>query len=191
MDCRGTDGIVVVVVLLVILLMSALVAALTSVTASEMFVAANFRLGREASYAATAAAERALSDLSTPDWASVLAGNTRSTFVDGAPAGTRMLPNGDRIDLTRLLNLANCRKPTSCSVGEMNLTTAERPRGENNPRWQLFAYGSLSAANLGVVTDSPFYIVVMVGDDPSETDDNPLVDAPPGDPGAGILALRA
>jgi hypothetical protein len=31
----------------------------------------------------------------------------------------------------------------------------------------------------------------MVGDDPSENDDNPLVDATPGGPGAGMLALRA
>jgi hypothetical protein len=191
MECRGADGIVVVVVLLVILLMSALVAALTSVTASEALIAANFRHSEEGRYAATAAAELALSDLSTSDWASVLAGNTRSTFADGAPVGTRMLPNGDRIDLTRLLNLANCRKPTPCSDGEMTLVTAERPRGANNPRWQLFAYGSLTAANPGVVTDSLCYVVVMVGDDPSETDDNPLVDATPGDPGAGMLALHA
>src|SRR4029453_18031620 len=117
MDCRRADGIVMVVVLLVILLMSALVAALTSVTASEVLIAASFRHSREASYAATAAAERALSELSTSDWASVLAGNTRSTFADGAPVGTRMLPNGDRIDLTRLLNLANCWKPTAVRTG--------------------------------------------------------------------------
>jgi hypothetical protein len=31
----------------------------------------------------------------------------------------------------------------------------------------------------------------MVGDDSSETDDNPLVDAAPGNPGAGMLALHA
>jgi hypothetical protein len=191
MDYRRADGLVVVVVLLVILLMSALVAALTSVTASEVLIAANFRHSREASYAATAAAERALSDLSTSDWASVLAGSTLSTFADGPPVGTRTLPTGDGIDLTRLLNLANCRKPTSCSDDEMNLITAERPRGANNPRWQLFGYGRLTDINPGVVTDSQFYVVVMVGDDPSENDDNPLVDATPGGPGAGMLALRA
>jgi hypothetical protein len=191
MDCRAADGIVVVVVLLVMLLMSALVAALTSMTASELLIAANFRHSREASYAAMAAAEQALSELSTSDWASVLAGNTRSTFADGAPVGIRLLPNGDRIDLTSLLNLANCRKPTPCSDAEMNLATAERPRGANNPRWQLFAYGRLTAANPAVVTDSAFYVVVMVADDASEIDDNPLVDATPGDPGGGMIALRA
>jgi hypothetical protein len=191
MDCRRADGIVVIVVLLVILLMSALVAGLTSVTASEVLIAATFRRSREASYAATAAAERALSDLSTNDWAFVLTGNGRSTFVDGAPLGNRSLPNGDQVDLTVLLNLANCRKPTSCSADEMNLITAERPRGPNNPRWQLFAYGMLSDANPGILIDAPFYAVVMVGDDPSETDGNPLVDAAPGNPGAGMLALRA
>jgi hypothetical protein len=47
---------------------------------------------------------------------------------------------------------------------------------------------------------SPFYAVVMVGDDPSETDNNPLVDGSAlcaagqtsgCNPGTGVLALRA
>jgi hypothetical protein len=48
--------------------------------------------------------------------------------------------------------------------------------------------------------DSPFYAVVLVGDDPSEADENPSLDgAPPAgnyaglakNPGAGVVALRA
>ena len=39
--------------------------------------------------------------------------------------------------------------------------------------------------------NSPFYVIAMVADDPSETDDNPLADGIEGiHPGAGVLALR-
>ena len=38
--------------------------------------------------------------------------------------------------------------------------------------------------------DSPYYVLVMVGDDSSETDGNPLEDGVD-TPGAGVLALRA
>ena len=192
MDCHPADGVVIVVVLCVILLLSALVAALTSVTASELLIAANFRNNMEASYAAAAAADRALIDLaSMPDWGQALTGTTRSAFVDGAPSGTRMLPDGNVIDLSQVSNLANCRKPAQCSDGDMNLITVERPRGANNPRWQLFAYGPLANTKTGVLSDSSFYAIVLVGDDPSEIDDNPLVDATQGNPGAGMLALRS
>jgi hypothetical protein len=42
----------------------------------------------------------------------------------------------------------------------------------------------------GGTIDSPYYVTVMVGDDPSETDGNPLQDGI-GTAGAGVLALRA
>ena len=41
--------------------------------------------------------------------------------------------------------------------------------------------------------NSPFYVVVMVGDDPSENDGNPLKDGSGARriPGSGVIALRA
>src|SRR5439155_25453004 len=45
--------------------------------------------------------------------------------------------------------------------------------------------------------NSPFYVIVLVADDPSENDGNPTQDGvvpcpcPPGNPGSGVLALRA
>jgi hypothetical protein len=40
--------------------------------------------------------------------------------------------------------------------------------------------------------NSPIYVAVMVGDDPSETDGNPLMDGNDGaNPGSGVLSLRA
>ena len=56
--------------------------------------------------------------------------------------------------------------------------------GQNNPRWQLYAYGPLSAI-LPDGVDSPVYVAVYVADDPSENDNNPLID------GNGVLTLHA
>ena len=182
---------VLVVALLAVLLMSALVAAVVSVSAAETVIAANFRAAQEGLAAADAAAERALGDLaSTPDWNQVLNGVAQSTFVDGAPGGTRLLADGQSIDLSKTVNLANCGRPTACTTSAMALVTSERPWGPNNPHWQLYAYGKLEDVLPGSVIDFPYYAVVMVGDDPSEIDDDPLNDAPVGSPGSGIVALR-
>jgi hypothetical protein len=43
----------------------------------------------------------------------------------------------------------------------------------------------------GTVIDSPYYVVVMVGDDPAEIDNDPLHDGVAGSPGAGVFALRS
>jgi PilX N-terminal len=189
---RGADGFVLVVALLVLVLTSALVTALVSVTASETLIAANFRQSQEALHAADAGAERALGDLAAAtDWDQVLGGAVQSTFADGAPFGTRGTPGGAQVDLTEVENVANCRKPTACSGAEMDLSTVERPWGPNNPRWQLYAYGRLEDVVPGVVIDSPYYVIVLVADDPSETDGNPLLDALPEKPGTGVLVLRA
>src|SRR5204863_4532134 len=67
----------------------------------------------------------------------------------------------------------------------------ERPWGPNNPRWQLFAYAKLNDMTPTGTINSPFYVTVMVGDDPSENDNDPLHDGTPANPGAGVLALRA
>ena len=39
--------------------------------------------------------------------------------------------------------------------------------------------------------NSPYYVVVFVADDPSETDGDPLHDSASPNPGAGVVALRA
>ena len=60
------------------------------------------------------------------------------------------------------------------------------------PRWRLYAYGRLSDMMPAGAINSPYYVMVMAGDDASENDDNPLLDGiGPGNPGAGILAMRA
>jgi hypothetical protein len=182
---------VIVIALLVMVLLSVVGAALIVVSSSETAVAANFRNAHEALYAADAAAERAIGDLAaTADWTQVLSGTVRSSFADGLPSGTRTR-QGVEVDLDEAVNLANCGKATSCTDAEMDAVTSERRWGPNNPRWRLFAFGPLNGLLPAGRIDSPFYGIVLVGDDPSETDNDPQQDGSAGRPGSGVVLLRA
>src|SRR5436309_1098938 len=192
-DLRREDGAALIVALMGMLLMTAPGLALILTTTSETLITANFRNGQEAEYAADAVIERAMDDLLTvPDWNKLLDGTTQSAFVDGAPIGSRTLKDGSTIDLTQAINMANCQKVSTCSDADMNLATAERPWGKNNPRWKLYAYGNLQDMMPTATINSPYYVMLLVGDDPSENDDDPTKDgASAANPGAGVLALRA
>ena len=141
-------------------------------------------------YAADAIAVRVISDLSAePDWSAVVGGWARSAFFDGVP-GSRTLADGSTIDLTAIVNLWNCGKSTACSDADLNRTTAERPWGANNPRWRVYACGRL-ADLVAAGSRSRLYVLLLVADDPSETDGDPLVDgAGPANPGAGVVLLK-
>jgi hypothetical protein len=192
LNCRRTEGVILVLALLLTLMLSVLGVAFSLVTSSEALIVENFRNDQEALHAADAAAEHGIGDLEAlADWNLALNGTVRSTFVDGLPSGTRTLQGDSVVDLTALTSLANCHKTTPCSAAEMNAATADRPWGANNPRWQLFLYGRLRDVAPGSAIDSPYYIVVFVGDDPSETDGDPLRDGSPPGPGAGVIVLRS
>ena len=92
----------------------------------------------------------------------------------------RALADGSTIDLGEQVNLANCQKAAACSAAEMNAVTADRPWGANNPRWTLLAYAPLSALLPDTSLGPPAYVIVLVGDDPSEIDEDPSRDAAPG-----------
>lgn len=202
-DLRREDGVALIIALMAMMLMTALGLALVLTTSTETMIAGNFRNGTEAVYAADAAFERAMDDLLTvPDWNKVLSGNARSAFIDGDPSGERTLADGSKIDLQQIVNLANCAKTDNCTAEQMNAYTSERPWETNNPRWQLYAYGQLSDLMSTGSINSDYYVVVLVGDDPSENDDDPSVEGgPPSanwqangwstNPGAGVLAMRA
>jgi hypothetical protein len=191
MRLKSDRGIALLIALAILVVISGLSSALVLWTMTEAQIARDFGTGVEGRYAAGAAAERALVDLSAAaDWNGVLDGSIHSTFNDGAPAGMRRLSDNTTIDLDVVRNSANCGHASACSETELTAVTSERPWGANNPRWQLFAYGPLSDVSSPPVA-SPFYVVVLVADDPSEQDGNPLRDAvDPMDPGAGIIQLR-
>ena len=184
-------GIALVVALMITLLMATLAAALILATTVETRIAAQYQRAEAGLYAADAGVERVLDDLlGVADWNRLLDGTARSSFVDGPPSGTRTLADGAVLDLSQTINLANCNKATACTAADMDTLSDDRPWGPNNPRWKLFAYGPVSSLVDDMSVDSPYYTVVMVGDDPSETDGDPAVDGSGANPGAGIVALR-
>ncbi len=188
---RSESGIALIISLMAMLFMMALGTTLMLSTTTETRIASNFRNSSAALYAADAGLERSLGDLVTiPDWNSMLGGTATSAFIDGAP-GDRVLADGSTLNLTQVLASANCQK-TSCSTADYVEVTKDRPWGVNNPRWQLFAYGPLDDMMPTSGINSPFYVVVMVGDDPSENDGDPFKDGSVAtNPGSGVMALRA
>ncbi len=200
--CRSSEhGAALVAALISMTMMMALGTALALTAAVESKVARNFRVSSEATYAADAILERALDDIvAVRDWNTLLNGAVRSAFVDGAPQGIRTLADGSAIDLGQVVNMANCQKPTLCS-DDMNRVTDARPWGLDNPRWTPFAWGAVNNLTRAGSVNSPLYVVLLAGDDPSECDNDPLVDggapiAPCGgdsafNPGTGVLSLRA
>jgi hypothetical protein len=189
-----SHGFVLVAAIMAMALMSALGAALMLVTSSETLIAANHRNRVEALYAADAIAEHAIGELgSITDWDTVLGGLARSSFIDGAPAGTRVLAEGVTVDLTQAVNMANCGKATPCSPADvLGNATGDRPWAADNPVWQLFAYGPLGAMLPAGSINTPFYVLAMIADDPSERDGDPSKDGSGADnPGRGIISLRA
>lgn len=190
---RDESGIALIVALMSLLLLTALGMALVLTTSTETMIANNFTTNEEGLYAADAGIERSMQDvLTVGDWNSILAGGVTSAFIDGAPGGLRHLPSGGTVDLTQVLNMANCGKITTCSIDEMNAVTAERPWGPNNPHWQLYAYGPMNDIIPTATVNSPYYVVVMIGDDPADgigdplvPDNNPLLDS------NGVLSMRA
>lgn len=190
---RAERGNALVMVLGGILLLSAMGLGLVLLSTTETLSSGNARRASQTLYAAEAGIERALPDLlGAADWSAVVGGRLSSGFLDGAPGGERLLADGRRISLDAVVNLANCGSAGGCTPAAMDAVTEDRPWGRNNPRWRLFAYGPFSALLPPGERMPQEYLVVLVADDPAETDDDPLSDGRPGaSPGAGTLLLRA
>jgi hypothetical protein len=186
------DGVAIVAVLLWTTLTAGLAAAIILVTIVETTVSGRHRDGIDALYAADAAMEIAIGELSAaPNWDLVLNASLRSALSDGAPVGTRRVADGSTIDLDTLTATLRCGKE-ACSDADMNAIIAERPWGVSNPRWQLFLNGPLRSI-LNLPDDSTrAYVLVWVADDPSDNDGDPLRDSPATDnPGRWRIVLTA
>lgn len=190
-------GVALIISLLAMMLMTALGMALMLNSQTEMLIGGNYRDSVEGSYVADAGLERVMQDvLSIPDWNQILTtadgvrANVTSGFIDSTTTPT--MPDGRTVDLAKATNMVNCSKTTTCSDGDMNTSTGDRPWGVNNPRFRLFAWGPVNDLLPTATLNSPFYIAVWIADDAAENDGNPSADGVDlTNPGRGVLTLRA
>lgn len=188
---RDERGSALVLVLLCAVLFLALGGALVVVASTESTISATFRESAAALSGAEAAIVRVAADLAiAPDVTAVLAGAATSTFIDGPAAGLRAVPDGTVLDLAALVNLERCGD-VACTAAQLDAITADRPWGANNPRWQRYASGWLR--DLTPQANAPrVYVIVWIGDDPLETDADPVADDPDPDAlGHDAVLIRA
>ena len=167
------DGIALIIVLLATMLLTGLALTLVMVSSGETMLTANYRNSQESLYAADAAVERVVQDILTvSQWNQLLdpSGNLQSSFVDASTVAT--LADGTTIDVMKERDRLQAQ------------TDALDTWGANDPAWQVYAYGPLTNL-LPDGVDSPVYVAVFVGDDPSDGDGNPAIDS------NGVLTLHA
>lgn len=162
------EGLAMLVAMMAILIMTAFGTALILSSSSETTIAGHFMNALEGGYAADAMLARGLDDLlAMGDWSPVTAGLVQSQWVDGPPTGARTLADGSSIDLSQVVNMANCQRSSACSPGDIVEATSDRPWGANNPEWKLYAYGPLTAVLTGAAVDSRLYVLLLVGRGPA------------------------
>lgn len=184
-------GVALILVLLVLSFLSIIGLGLSLVVFMDRLAAGNIRGSIAMLYAADAGVELAARDLALADWGAALIGLEQGSLTDGAPGGAKPIPNGGEVNLSAATNLLNCGRATACSAAQMDANTPERPWGANNPRWQVYAFGPLTALR-ALARPAPGYLVVWVADDTRETDGDPAADAVGADEaGRGILRVRA
>ena len=191
---NSTRGIALVLAILVTSFLTAIGLGLALIVMMDRLATGNLRGSVAMLYAADAAIELAARDLShLDDWNAALTGQSSSTFTDGEPTGTRMIPGGGTVDLTVAANQLNCGRASSCTDAQMDANSRERPWGPNNARWRLYAYGPFGQLGNSVNFARPAdcYLLVWVADDSREVDEDPLSDAGGEEPGHGVLRLRA
>ena len=188
---NGQRGIALILAILVTSFLAAIGLGLALIVTMDRLATGNMRASVDMLYAADAAIELAVRDLShLEDWNLALTGAARSQFADGDPSGIRTIPSGGAINLTEATNQLNCSRPTDCSGSQLSANSRERPWGANNARWRLYAYGP--AGNIvQFARPSPSYLAVWVADDGREDDGDPQTDALEGSPGYGVLRVRA
>ncbi|MBI4888903.1 MAG: hypothetical protein HY824_17520 [Acidobacteria bacterium] len=144
-----------VLALMTMTLLTALGGALVVGTITETAVAANYRAGTAAFYAADAAAEFAIHELAAaPDWEAVLSGDAASSFADGPPAGVRSA-GGVQVDLAE------------------ETADVESVAGVDSGDAAIYAYGRLADLAGASAVSSPEYVAVWVTGAPAGEADEP------------------
>lgn len=191
MTIKTQSGVALVLVLVVTSFVSAVGLGLVLAVFMDQLAGGNHHDAAAMLYAADAGIELAARDLARlDDWNAALDGTTRGSFTDGAPTGVRGIPGGGTVNLTAETNLLNCGKRTTCTSGQMDANSRERPWGANNPRWRLYAYGPFHDL-VSVARPVSCYLALWVADDSREVDDDPAADAEVEEPGRGVMRVRA
>ena len=186
---RSARGIALVITLLYLSMFSALALGLLLSSSAHRLAASNHHHSVALLNAAESAIALATRELAAiADWSAVLGGSRRSVLSDALDPGIRTLPGGVSIDVVAIGHELSCGRVTPCAAAEVRVNTRDRPWGSNNPRWQPFLYTRLDAV-VDLLQSDPVYVVVWIGDDARESDDDPLVDGGAVD-GAGRHAVR-
>ena len=166
----GERGTALITALLVSVLLGGIAAVIASVTITETLIAGAHRHAQESAYAADAAIERALLDLSAiPNWTMVLLpppAHLESTFADGLARPKS--PDGRQLDLASL-TLARQR--------DSDARAGAAVFGADAPQWRLFAHSALSTILPAGAPAQPAYVLVWVADDGLDGDGDPTTDA--------------
>lgn len=161
----------VMLALVTTVLLGTLGGGLVTLSNTEAAIAANFRAGAEALYAAEAGAEHVVHELQqSAAWSDWLSGAAGSTLTDGT-----MTPTLPSSRVVSLIGMTSDLQAESDALAQW---------GPNNPRWRLAAHAPVSrfvAGGSGAST----YVAVWVADDPSEIDGDVWRDA------NGVVMLRA
>lgn len=153
--------------MMTITLLAALGSSLMLATITETAIAANYRDGTEALYAADAAVEFVLQELAdVADWRDVISEPARSAFVDGPPAGIRTV-GAVTLDLTQATREVDGFAP---------------PPGVAGPR-VLYAFGRFQDLASSSMNHSRIYVAIWVADRSEELDE--------GTPGEGTPVPEA
>jgi hypothetical protein len=193
---QGCRGVALVAALIVLLVLSAMGLGLVLTTSLEPAAAANYECALRARYGAEAGAAVAVHDLAAAqDWTAALAGGWQPAHLQAPPAELPA-PDGTRLRVAALTNVANCGHEAACGDAEMDAFTPDRPWGPNNPRWHPVGVLKLETLEEGPPGLPGVVVVVWVGDDPADLDGDPLRDSPVGAdgtraPGACVVAVRA
>lgn len=166
------DGFALILVLVMTMAVMAIGAAMLTMADIEVVSESNHRDGLEALYAAEAALDATVAELSAaPDWTFVLSGAVSSRFVDATTRPVSAVAGP--LDLVSL------------TASVQALSDARPWWGANQPRWKLFSWGAFDR----LVPVSPAapgpYLVVWVSDDEAESDGNSWSDQ------NGMVRVRA
>jgi hypothetical protein len=189
-SARAERGVVLVLVLLAMSLLGAAALGLSLSSTVVRLAAANHDEATALLNAADSALELAARELALVDLEEVLAGVRASPLVDGVP-GVRVVSPDVTLDLGMLTNQLTCNRALLCTDAQLQVATAERPWGPNNPRWRLFIHQFLALPDLPQAPPR-VYIVVWIGDDAREDDGDAAADgAGAGQEGRYIVRARA